>query len=135
MKKFSIIMISIISLLFLAGCGKKLNSDQVINETTVLACMKQDSIKKSEEGKNLTYYYINPSDIAIYYVEDWKKGVISLKKYFWDTEQFNMQKELYSDARVDEDDLTVYVREYSTVDDMDAYWEQTENSSTYTMVK
>ncbi len=138
MKKiiYTIMMIFILlSSLILTGCSGDTNVQEAPDESTVLSCMKNDSINKSVQGTNLTYYYIGPDDISIYYVTSWKNGVVSLKKYFWNKEQYDLQKAFYSDAKLNDKALTIYVREYTVVEDMDAYWTEIENSPTYTIVK
>ena len=42
---------------------------------------------------------------------------------------------MYDYTRCDDTKLSIYVKDYSRVEDMDSYWTQIENSGTYTIVK
>lgn len=130
-----IALVIIISMsLILTGCKEDKKVEEV-NTFTVEYCIKDASIPKSVKGTNLTYYYIGPDDISIYYSTSWKKGVISLRKYFKDKENYELQKTMYDYTRCDDTKLSIYVKDYSRVDDMDSYWTQIENSGTYTIVQ
>lgn len=127
-----VIMVSVFCIL--AGCTGE--QEQIINNTlTVEACMKDAGVSKSVQGTNLVYYYKGPEELSLYYVNSWNSGVVSLKRYYVSAEKYNIEKTLYTNARCDDRNLTIQVGEYSRVEDMDAYWTQIENSSTYTIVK
>lgn len=129
-----IALVIILSMSFiLTGCEEEKKEE--VNTFTVEYCMKDAGISKSVQGTNLTYYYIGPDDISIYYVTSWKRGVVSLRKYFSDKDKYELQKTMYDVTRCDDQKLSIYVKDYIKVDDMDAYWTEIENSSTYTIVK
>ena len=122
------------SFLFLSGCTE--NQEVVeTNTLTVEACMQDVGLSKSVQGKNLVYYYKGPEELSLYYVNNWKNGVVSLKKYYINNEKYKLEKEMYSNANFNDKNLTMQIKEYLNVEDMDAYWTQIENSETYTIVK
>ena len=95
MKKIISIIVLVIILsisLILTGC-KKEEKVEVVDTFTVEYCMKDAGINKSVKGTNLTYYYVGPDDISIYYVTSWKRGVVSLRKYFKDKKIMNYKKQ------------------------------------------
>ncbi len=136
-KVMSILLLGVmaLSLFVLTGCSSEESIEEGPGEETVLACMQKDGIKVSSFGDNLTYYYIGPDDLSIYYVTDWKKGVVSLKRYFWSQEKYELQKDMYKDAKLNDNELTIYQKEYTNVADMDTYWTEIENSQIYKMIK
>ena len=132
MKK--IILIAILCFVtLLGGCGSKPVVEN--NAITIESCMKDLLIKPSVKGENITYYYNTAEELAVYYTDNWNKGVIKCKRYFRNEEHYNIQKSLNSDAKFKDDLLTIEIKEYMKVDDMDAHWDYIENSSVYTLVK
>lgn len=132
--KMLILTISIIAMITLTGC----TSNEVAEETnplSVSACMQEAGVNKSEYGKNLTYYYKGPDDIALYYVKNWNNGEVTLRRYFATEEQYNVQKNLYPDAKTNDNKLFFTLNKYMKVEDMDTFWNEIENSTTYTIVK
>lgn len=132
MKK--VILIAMLCMLtLLGGCGSK----KVVDNTaiTIESCMKDLLINPSVKGSNITYYYNTAEELAVYYTDNWNKGVIKCKRYFRDAEHYNIQKSLNPDAKFKDDLLTIEIKEYMQVEDMDAHWDFVENSSVYTLVK
>ena len=132
--KILTLVIVIISMLTLTGCTSEKNKEEE-NVLSLAACMQDAGLEKSEYGKNLTYYYIGPDDISLYYVKNWKTGKIILKRYFATEEQYNVQKGLYPDAKANDKKLLLTIDDFMTVENMDTYWTEIENSTTYIVVK
>lgn len=116
-------------------CGCTSNNNEPINTISLATCMQDSNAKASKKGENITYYYSTPDEISLYYAQNWKKGIISWKRYFINEEQYNLQKALYPNAVCKDKDHTIFIKEYLKVDDMDAHWDSIENSSIYKIVK
>lgn len=134
MKKFMLIVL--LSFVFLlGGCTSNKTPVEDPNAVTLSGCLEDVGAGASVKGENLTYYYVSQDEISLYYSKNWKKGIISWKRFFVNEEQYNLQKSLYPDAVCKDAQKTILIKEYIKVDDMDAYWDSIENSSVYTMVK
>ena len=133
MKKFLlIVMLSLVTLL--CGC----ESDEIVEPTYTLdvySCMASIAVEPSQRDMNLTYYYSNSDEIALYYTRSWKDGVISCKRFFINPEIYNLQKSLYPFAEFDDEFLTIEIEEFMVVPDMNAHWDSLESSGVYTVIK
>lgn len=125
---------AIVGILTLTGCASE-TSEEESNLLSLSTCMQDAGVNRSEYGKNLTYYYKGPDEISLYCVKNWKNGKVMLKRYFSTEEQYNVQKGLYPDARADDKKLVLTMENFMTVQDMDTYWSEIENSTTYIIVK
>lgn len=126
-----VLMICFVTLL--GGCGSK----KVVENPgiTIEKCMKDALVNPSVKGTNITYYYNSPEELALYYSTNWQKGVISCKRYFKNEEHYNIQKSLNPNAKFKDKELTMVIKEYLKVQDMDAHWDSIENNSMYILVK
>lgn len=123
----------LISTLVLGGCMTK--DEEPVNTLTVEACMKDANIPKSVQGDKLTYYYKGADELNLYHVSNWGNGVVTLRKYFVNQEKYEVQKGIYKNSVPNDKKMMIYVEQYDVVSDMDAFWSEIENSSTYIMVK
>lgn len=134
---YSVIITVILAMtLILTGCSDNNVEPVIVNTVDVGTCMFDVGANNSVKGECLTYYYRGPEDLTLYYTTNWNKGFISMKKYYVTQEKYLIEKPLYPNAtRVNDTELTIQVQDYMKVEDMDAYWNQIETSSTYVMVK
>lgn len=132
--KILTLVIAIIGMITLTGCTTETTEEET-NVLSLAVCMQDAGLEKSEFGKNLTYYYMGPDDISLYYVKNWKTGKVVLKRYFATEEQYNVQKGLYPDAKANDKKLLLTIDDFMTVENMDTYWNEIENSTTYLIVK
>ena len=130
--KISCIIVMVIASLSMTACLKKQDEEPKL----VLAdCIADSGFERSVKGEKMLYYYATPNEIALYYCSGWKSGRISCRKYFLDKDTYELEKSLADVYRFKDEKLTFLVKEYKVVEDMDAYWDEIEASSIYTIVK
>lgn len=132
---FRNLMLVITILLTLGLCGCTTENVEEVNTLNVSVCIQDANLEKSSYGEKLTYYYAGSNEVSLYYIRNWRNGVVNLKIYFANEEEYNIQKGLYPNAQCNDKKLLITVNDYMTVADMNSYWNDIETSSTYTMYK
>ena len=133
---YKLIILCFIPVVLLTGCGEKEVEEPVTKPFSVSYFIKENDIEKSEKGKKLTYYYVSDGEITIYFVTNWNKGVISMRRFFTDKDKYDLQKSVApAKSKCNDEELSIYIKEYNTVSDMDAFWDEIENSMIYKMYK
>lgn len=136
--QFTWIVVIAVTLCFLTGCNYE-EEEENPNALTLSSCMQDASLEKSEYGKRLTYCYIGPDEISLYYIRSWKNRVVGLKRYFATEEQYNTQKALYEnmykDINFNDKKLLITIKEFVKVENIESYWEEIKNSTIYTIVE
>lgn len=130
--KIIFVAIIIVASLSLSGCFNNVEEEPKL---VVSECIKDSKFEKSEKGKTLLYYYATPTEVSLYYCNGWKGGKISCKKYFLNKDTYEIEKNLVKADKTSDKELTIYIKEYQVVNNMDAYWDEIEASSIYTIVK
>ena len=135
MKKMGLIlglcMVIVFSCL-LAGCGEKPPEEPTISASY---CLGKESYEKSVRGKSILYYYANGSEVVIYYSNKLKNGYVSCRRYFATKSAYELERDSGNwDKAVDAEKMLLKKRAVS-FSDMDAFYDEIENSLTYTMVK
>lgn len=132
---FKNLMLVIMILFVFALCGCTTENVEEVNTLNVSSCIQDANLEKSSYGEKLTYYYAGSNEVSLYYIRNWRNGVVNLKIYFANEEEYNIQKGLYPNADCNDKKLLITVNEYMTVTDMNSYWNDIETSSIYTMYK
>lgn len=117
-------------------CGCSSNKDvEPTNTINIKTCMSNVGARPSVQGESLTYYYSTADEISLYYVSNWRKGIVSWKRFFLNEEQYNLQKSIYPNAICKDKELTILIKEYMVVEDVAAHWSAIESAGIYTIVK
>ncbi len=130
--KLIFIVMMIVASLSLTAC---LRHKEEAPQLSLADCISKSGYKASNKGENILYYYATPTEVSLYYCNNWKSGRIECKRYFLDKETYELEKSLAKADRYKDEELWFSIKNYKVVDNMDTYWDEIETSSVYTIVK